>query len=678
MRLQTDEEITRLGTIRIQKRLITPMAGFPNVRFALAPRSVRHDDFASPRGRGLSVVRLAVLVVFLAASLLRSADARDVFVLISGGGSPFENNYSQYLQARALVGYFLDNYRRDSVWVFFGAGNVEGKTPVLGDVYRQTKHDGLLVDSWVPGQLRQNLPARHEVILRAFREEILPAVAEGGTLYLFVGDHGSRSRGRNPESIITLWGLRPDAEGEHGWGYDDDESLGVWELRRTLARGIGKGRVVFCMTQCHAGGFHYLAIPHEVTPNPNWFTQVPAWAEPKEQPAFPAAAGFTATDEFSLASGCNPDPDPANWAGYERFVPESLMGIDLLTLNHTHAALTSFADAHLAATLTDHTTDKPYSTSEQYLERWAHLIETRLAKSPNLVGKARKAVAAYQVATDGARITASDPALHDRQTTFRRFVENLGQQDPNLRKLLLTGTRKQLEHIIAPSTEADDSGNEALDVTAQVIAPDPRQTPPNRSRRGAGAGERRRLWNEVVRPAWQSAIDAKQATGLPAGAEEFEKYLLANEARGSNYFAGGGRALQQEMYWHSGYSNPKHLDAAKAEAMALWAAERRAKILAWAKKSGDETVRAAAERLSQRRGRRQTQDNPMPADHQHPSIEGIDESTAAERTLFYRRTLAAWQFLLTMNERPALTRIHELTALERTPLPPPNRDSAAR
>jgi hypothetical protein len=68
----------------------------------------------------------------------------------------------------------------------------------------------------------------------------------------------------------------------------------------------------------------------------------------------------------------------------------------------------------------------------------------------------------------------------------------------------------------------------------------------------------------------------------------------------------------------------------------------------------------------------------MPADHQHPSIEGIDESTAAERTLFYRRTLAAWQFLLTLNERPALTRIHELTALERTPLPPPNRDSAAR
>ena len=624
------------------------------------------------------VMRRAALVALLVAGSLQSVLARDVFVLISGGGSPFENNYSQYLQARALVSYFLTNYRRDSVWIFFGAGNVEGQPPVLGDVYRQTNRDGLLVDSWMAGSLRQNLPARHELILRAFREEILPAVAEGGTLYLFVGDHGSRTHGRNAESIISLWGLRPEADSEHGWSYDSDESLGVWELRRTLARGIGKGRVVFCMTQCHAGGFHYLAIPHEMTPNPNWFTQVPAWAEPKEQPAFPAAAGFTATDEFSLASGCNPDPDPANWAGYERFLPESLIGIDLLTLNRTRNGLPSFAEAHMAATLTDHTTDKPYSTSEQYLERWAHLIETRLAKASNLVGKARRAVAAYQLATEGARITASDSALRERQATFHRFVENLGQQDPSLRKLLLTGTRKQLERVMAPAAEVDDSVIEGPQLAVQPAMPPPGQTQPDRNRRGPGAGERRRLWNEVVRPAWQRAIDSGHASGLPATAAEFEKYLLANEARGSNYFAGGGRALQQEVFWHSGYSDPRSLDAAKAQAIARWAAERRAKILAWAKTSGDDSVRSAAERLSQRRGRRQAQDNSMAPEHMHPSLEYIDEATAAARTLFYRRTLAAWQFLLTLNERPALARIQELTALERTPLPPPIRSAAAR
>src|SRR6267143_1062275 len=99
------------------------------------------------------------------------------------------------------------------------------------------------------------------------------------------------------QSIINLWSLDRDPESEHGWRSNDDESLGVAELRRTLAKGIGKGRVVFCMTQCHAGGFHYLAVPREMTPNPQWFTVLPDWAAPKDQPLFPRAAGFTATDE---------------------------------------------------------------------------------------------------------------------------------------------------------------------------------------------------------------------------------------------------------------------------------------------------------------------------------------------------------------------------------------------
>ena len=37
------------------------------------------------------------------------------------------------------------------------------------------------------------------------------------------------------------------------------------------------------------------------------------------------------------------------------------------------------AAAHEAATLVDTTIDKPRATSEQYLERWAHVIEQRLA-----------------------------------------------------------------------------------------------------------------------------------------------------------------------------------------------------------------------------------------------------------------------------------------------------------
>ena len=51
--------------------------------------------------------------------------------------------------------------------------------------------------------------------------------------------------------------------------------------------------------------------------------------------------------------------------------------------------------------------------------------------------------------------------------------------------------------------------------------------------------------------------------------------------------------------------------------------------------------------------------------------ERLGRKTAAERTLFYRRVLGAWEFLLAVNERPALARVRELTELERTPFPQP-------
>src|SRR5690242_4723564 len=108
------------------------------------------------------MVRRKVFISFCAAMLLaagsaRNLCARDAFVMLSGGDSPFDNNYSQYLQARAVANWFDRNYPRNSVWTFFGAGNVEGQKPIFGDVYRQVERDGLLLDSWLPGSLPHNL-----------------------------------------------------------------------------------------------------------------------------------------------------------------------------------------------------------------------------------------------------------------------------------------------------------------------------------------------------------------------------------------------------------------------------------------------------------------------------------------------------------------------------------------
>jgi hypothetical protein len=589
--------------------------------------------------------------------------ARDAFVMLSGGDSPMANNFSQYLQAKAVATWLEQNYPRDSVWIFFGAGNVEGATPVFGDVRREIKRDGLTLDSWLPGSLPRNLPAQREVILRKLREEILPAVAGGGTLYLFVGDHGSRTRGSKAESIINLWSLERDPRSDHGWRSNDKETLGVSELRRVLADGLGQGKIVFCMTQCHAGGFHFLAVPREMTPNPKWFARVPGWASPKEQPVFARAAGFTATDERSMAAGCDADPDPMRWQGYERFVPENLLGLNLFTLEKSGRALESFADAHIAATLVDRTIDKPYSTSEQYLERWATLIETRLAKDSNLTDKTKKWIEAYEQTVNGKMPRMFDRSFNERQSTFSRLIDRLTEQNWKIKSLLVNGTRKELEEAIDPPRRStpDSAPRDANN------APD--QPRPRGGRRGGAFGESRRLWSDTLRPAWTQAVNSQASGTVPAGALDFEKYLLAEEGKGRDFFFGGGRSrIQEEVFWQSGYSNPATMDAVRAEAVARWGVERRSKILAWAKNSDDAAIRGAAERISQLRPPR-----PQNADSTANSSvsEVIAKDTAAERTLFYRRVLAAWEFLLRANERPALDRIRELTELERTPLPSP-------
>ncbi len=607
--------------------------------------------------------RWFALWLTFAACCAQTLQARDAFVLISGGDSPFENNYSQYLQARAVATWLERNYPRDSVWVFFGAGNVEGETPVFGDVRRQIQRDGLTLDSWMAGALRRNRPAKREVILRVLREEILPAVAGGGTLYLFVGDHGARPRGEQGESIINLWSLDRDPQSERGWRSNDNETLGVAELRRTLVKGLGEGRVVFCMTQCHAGGFHYLAVPRAMAPNPRWFTVAPDWASPKGEPAFPRAAGFAATDEFSAAAGCDPAPSADDWVGYERFIPEKLFGMDLFSLQRTDVGLRSFAEAHVAATLVDRTIDNPYSTSEQYLERWANLIETRLAKEPTLTAKAKKSVIDYQRTVDGATPKATDRAFRERQTLFRRFIGRLIEQNPAVKDLLLAGTRKELEKAIDPESSEQVQNRE------QRRQPTAQQQQRQGRRRGGASPEMRKLWNETLRPAWSTAVEANQATKVLGPAVDFEKYLLEREASGRDFFFARRGSLQEEIFWHSGYSDPRTVDPVKAEAVARWGVERRNRILAWAKAADDEAIRDAAEKLSQARPQRRP--STAPANPSRGSPEPVSRETAAERTLFYRRVLAAWEFLLAVNERPALARLSELTKLERTPLPPP-------
>lgn len=574
---------------------------------------------------------------------LKPLTARDAFVIISGGGTPTTNNYSQYVQAHAMAAFLRERYPAEAVWTFFGAGNRSGQPPVLADVYRQIKRDNLLLDTWLVGSLPHNRPATRDEILRALRTEILPRVRDGGTLYLFVGDHGELTRGKEPESAITLWGLRRNAENANGWSTARNYALTVTELRQALAEGLGSGRVVFAMTQCHSGGFHDLGLP---SPQPavSWFLSTPNWLGPAPKAPLPIA-GYTSTDAASMAAGCDPSPDPDTWFGYERFFPEALLGKDLLGPRPPQKPLPSFALAHEAAVLADHTIDRPRSTSEQYLDEWATLLETKIANELLLTPRVREALDAYHRAVDTGRFTA--PADTSWQEAYARFdlnIERMVEQNPRA-KPLLTAPRARLAEAL------EGKGPRSLDPASE----DPGEVSLNRRQLQA--------WRDTLRPAWVKAVAAREIAALPAAALPFELRLQSLDTRQPVGFADdwSNRTLG-EVYWFSTYADPAKFDAATAQAVTRWAAQRRAAILDWALASTDVSIRnAAASYPAEFRAPRRP---PTSA-----TSTSIASATVAARLLFYRRVLAAWALLLRLDHQPALDRLDALRDLERTPLP---------
>ncbi len=606
---------------------------------------------------------LAVLPILLLSLDGAPLAARDAYVLISGGGTPLTNNYSQYLQAQAIAAFFERSYPAESTWVFYGAGNRPDEQAIIADTRRQHKQDGLILESWLPGHLPGNRPATRESILTTLREEILPAVAEGGTLYLFVGDHGQISRGEPKESAITLWQLKRDStHSDTGWSTDTTEVLGVTELQAALREGLGQGRVVFCMTQCHSGGFHFLGMPRTPTPNSAWLTSGTSEAATRPEESadlpLPLVAGFTATDEASLAAGCDPDPDPDRWAGYERFLPENLLGLDLFTREPAGERRDSIAAAHEQAVLVNRTIDKPRASSEQYLEGWAGLIESWLAAEDKVIPEIRPHLEAYRRVLDTGLVEGSDAGLRDRAAQFTRFITRLTEQNTAVSDLLVNGTRADLETAMGPASSRP--GRQG-----------------GRNRRAPRA-ELLKAWNEVLRPAWKAAVLAGEIADLPEAALAFEKRLLELEDNGRQFmlYRGWQNPLLNEIFWNSSYAFPGQFNAARAEAVTRWGAERRERVQAWGAQSTDETVRDAAAALARSSsGRRSTEPSPPQAEtapgkpSANASLRPLSSRTAAERTLFYRRVLAAWDFLLAADDRAALSQLQALIALERTPLP---------
>lgn len=574
-----------------------------------------------------------IAAIFL--GVAASAAPRDAWVVLSGGGTPTTNNYSQYLQARALNHWLRQQVPAEAVWTFFGAGNVPGRPVRLADTRRQVEEDGALLESWLPGELEGNRPATRAEVLGALRREVLPRVADGGTLFLFVGDHGELSEREPRESRIVLWQLEPAPLTPRGWLTNPEQVLGVRELRDVLRNGLGLGRVVFCITCCHSGGFHFMGEEETAHPDPAWLRSGAAPLALAPEPP-PRMAGFTATTAADPAAGCIAYLDTHTWEGSERFLPEALLGIDLVTGVRRELPRDTLAEAFAAAMELNVTIDQPHGTAEAVLETQARMIETQLT-TLDLTPRAATARRRFLEVADGAPVVTGDSELRRREALYRSWTQVLATAFPEIADTLQRGRLAEIEQLGAP--------------------PAPK---PGREERRAQR-ELRRAWVDVIRPAWRRALESRAVHGVGETEAAFERHLIALEesAREPLFFPGDREAVQEELYWQSGAADPT-ADAPRVRVLTRWEARRERAILEWAAGATNARVRDAVRVWK----RAQETLNPERADAGEPP----PLREAALRVLRWRRVLAAWSFLDAVGDEARLTRVRALLALERTPV----------
>src|SRR5688572_7849650 len=138
--------------------------------------------------------RLAAIV--LVALTLSTAHAADHVFMLSGGGNPGANHYSQYLQTQTMT-YELRKILGDSrVDVRFGAGNNEANPRLLSDVHKATElESGQKIHDMRFGVITGNAPATKDGALEYFKGlEKSSGLSAKDTFFLIVSDHGEPNR----------------------------------------------------------------------------------------------------------------------------------------------------------------------------------------------------------------------------------------------------------------------------------------------------------------------------------------------------------------------------------------------------------------------------------------------------------------------------------------------------
>ena len=199
-----------------------------------------------------------------------------VVLVLSGGGNPEINNYSQYLQANRL-GTHLSGLPDAEATVMFGSGLRPESSPDLPPDVLRENGDG--ETRFIRGEIPNNQPATLAQVSQYF---FGPLAArqwnESDHFVLIAADHGmpndwdltdrqvtneQKVENSFKNNCINLW--TPES-----LLYPEKSCLSVDQLRHMIEQNIPPEiPKTFVMSQCYSGGFHLLGYSKDADGKPH-------------------------------------------------------------------------------------------------------------------------------------------------------------------------------------------------------------------------------------------------------------------------------------------------------------------------------------------------------------------------------------------------------------------------
>lgn len=558
--------------------------------------------------------------VFLTVFLFVFSASADQILVISGGGNPTGNHFSQYLQTKTLFTYLNEISQPSSTNIYFGAGNKTNQSPLLADVHKVEHNLGKSQEIMISGFIENNHPATKTNIIDYFKSSNATTLTSSDTFFLFVSDHGMPNRNAQGEkdktfsnNCIDTWAFSSDLAKQEFSSFEFPERcLSKNELKSQL-QNLNSKKTVFSMSQCYSGGFHQMSID-KINDYPVANTKI---------------CGFTAITKDTTASGCTPDVDGPGYQGYERYFTENLTGLDVVSGNRLRQPRLSIQEAHRAATIQDLTKDIPLATSDSYLMNWFDTISSSsfIARSGTILLENIRTIM-FQSSLPGKIYSLDSTAYKSKSAFFYRAIREISRLYPELQNLLygsLADLQKLAKQAEADFVSADDAAYTVDESLAQA--------------------------EDQLAQAW--------ADFTRSGKSNLSEYTLILEdnfaAMDKKYGYGTGADYALKVM-----SIKAVIDPAKAELISQYKSQRIDYAIDWATKTKDVRLVSLTKRIQTLKAQSASATE---------LVENLNKRAGhIRRILLYRQILGAWNALFAMNDQTALAEVNGLIDCEETKL----------